>query len=116
MTCLDITMEEKWTYSWGLGSEGAKIPPKNMWGHFLEQMPFEGRRRWSANAKRLFIGTLFVDVDSCLYLSRRLEADAFAGAGAGADADADGRYYSVVLPVAVYLGMIVVSGSYLMYL
>jgi len=35
MTCLDITMEEKWTYSWGLGSEGAKIPPKNRVRAFL---------------------------------------------------------------------------------
>jgi len=35
MTCFDITIEEKWTYSWGLGSEGAKIPPKKRVGAFL---------------------------------------------------------------------------------
>ena len=65
-----------------------------MCGHFLEQGAFEGRR-WSTNAKRLFIyiymGTLFVDVNSRLHLSTRLDAgagaDAGACAGTGADAD-----------------------------
>jgi len=57
MTCFDINMEEKWTYSWDWGNEGAKIPPKKRVGAILVvKGAFKGRR-WSVNVKRLFIGT-----------------------------------------------------------
>jgi len=37
MTCFDINMEEKWTYSWGLGKRGSKDPTQKPWGHFCGQ-------------------------------------------------------------------------------
>jgi len=86
VTCLDITIEEKWSYSWGLETSGQGSHPKTgvgIFGSRVHQGAFKGRRR-STNAKRLFMGTLFVDVNSCLHLSRSLGA----GAGTGVDVGA----------------------------
>jgi len=98
MSCLDISLEDKWSYSWDWKRVSKDPTQKHVWA-FLSRVHSkadDGARM----QKGYFMGILFVDVNPRLHLSRRL-------AGAGAAAYSTMGFNALVPPpcsVAVCLG------------